>query len=826
MSREEVTAKLQEELSCSICLDCFRDPVSIHCGHNFCRSCIVTYWDVGKKKSFSCPECRETSRKKILHPSRELKNIAEIVPKLASKGMRERVCERHQEPLKLFCKDDHTPICVVCDKSKEHQGHMVLPMEEATQDYMEKMQVQMKTVKQEKEKLLGFIAMGATRRKESLKTINSEMKKMASAFKQAHQFLDEQLQLLQVQWTSLQAAVEKGQEEHATRLSEDISQLDSLIAEAERRWQQPETKFLQEVNFTLTRVKKRKFHESVEIFPELEERLDSLIRQNVAIAQSLQKFEDTLPSELENCQRDFRAHLQTARGAPPFEVEEEESRSLTAKRKKDKNVIVPARNINSPQYQRTAEGSVKPFDFDLCSGIPSTPPSQPGKKHSGRDERTRENQHLARIVDIVKCLNLDTLEDGGRMCEKHSELLKVFCKDDQIPICLVCDLSKEHRHHTVIPIEEAAQDYKEQFQMELKTWKQMRETLQALKLAEEGRSWKSLEKLGNEGKNIVSEFEQLHQFLDDQEELLLARLEQLEKDVLKEEKTITSRLSEEISNLSDLLSEIEEKYKQPVSEFLQDLKSTLNRCEKQKSQQTVEHSPDLEKRLDTFSEKSMHLKEILRKFKASLSIELESTSLLKEEPGVRKGRMRLFELPYAEVEKRGRRVNVTLDPDTANPFLVLSADQKSVRLGDIWQDVPENPERFDTYPCVLGCEGLTSGRHYWEVEVGSGRYWAVGFAKESVNRKGEISPSPEEQIWALQQFGDRLEALTCPVTILPLCRCLRRVQVFLDYEEDRVAFFDADTSALIYIFSPAIFSQERIFPWLWVWPGAELRLYQ
>lgn len=171
-------------------------------------------------------------------------------------------------------------------------------------------------------------------------------------------------------------------------------------------------------------------------------------------------------------------------------------------------------------------------------------------------------------------------------------------------------------------------------------------------------------------------------------------------------------------------------------------------------------------------------------------------------------------------------MNVTLNPDTANPFLILSADQKSVRLGDVWQDVSDNPERFDTYPCVLGCEGFTSGRHYWEVEAGSGRYWAAGFAKESVRRKGEIIPSPEEQIWALQQYGDYFEALTHPVTTLSLSSWPRRIQVFLDYEEDHVAFFDADTAALIYVFSPASFSQERVFPWLWVWPGTELRLYQ
>ncbi|XP_078244878.1 zinc finger protein RFP isoform X1 [Pogona vitticeps] len=440
-------------------------------------------------------------------------------------------------------------------------------------------------------------------------------------------------------------------------------------------------------------------------------------------------------------------------------------------------------------------------------------------------ESVAANPQLARVAEILGGLDLEGLE-GEPVCERHRELLKLFCQEDKIPICLVCDLSKEHRHHTVVPAEEATQDYKEQFQKELKMWKQRRKNLQALKEMENRRSWKFLEKLGSERMKIVSEFEQLHQFLEDQEEVLLTRLKQLEKEVITEERTIMSKLSEEISKLSDLISEMEEKYKQPVNEFLQDIKNTLSRCEEWKPQQPVGHSPELEKRLSNFCEQSTHLEEILRKFEEALSTELESRSLLDKELRARKGRRRLFILPEAEVEKRGRKVNVTLDPDTANPFLILSADQKSVKVGDMLQDVPDNPERFDPYPCLLGCEGLTSGRHYWEVEVGTGMYWAVGFAKESVKRKGRITPSPEEQIWALQQYGDHLEALTYPVTILTSSRGLRRIQVFVDYEEGQVAFFDADTSALIYLFSPAVFSQEKIFPWLWVWPGTELRLYQ
>ncbi|CAM5158544.1 unnamed protein product, partial [Eretmochelys imbricata] len=168
--------------------------------------------------------------------------------------------------------------------------------------------------------------------------------------------------------------------------------------------------------------------------------------------------------------------------------------------------------------------------------------------------------------------------------------------------------------------------------------------------------------------------------------------------------------------------------------------------------------------------------------------------------------------------------NVTLDPDTAHPQLVLSEGGKSVSQGDRWQDLPDNPERFDSWLCVLGCEGFTAGRHCWEVEVEGGGYWAVGVARESVGRKGEISCSPEGGIWAVERCGDQFRALTSPVTPLTLSRAPSRIWVCLDCDRGQVTFIDAGDEAPIFTFPPGSVPGERIRPWLWAWWGSRLRL--
>ncbi|XP_059580792.1 E3 ubiquitin-protein ligase TRIM39-like, partial [Alligator mississippiensis] len=156
-------------------------------------------------------------------------------------------------------------------------------------------------------------------------------------------------------------------------------------------------------------------------------------------------------------------------------------------------------------------------------------------------------------------------------------------------------------------------------------------------------------------------------------------------------------------------------------------------------------------------------------------------------------------------------VDVTLDPDTAHPNLVLSEDRKCVQHRDTRQDLPDTPERFDRCPCVLGLEGFTGGRRYWEVGVGDKTEWYVGVCRESVRRKGDVTLSPGRGYWVVWLEDGGHKPCTSPWTSLPVHVRPRRVGVFLDYEGGEVSFYNVTDRSHLFTFTDTFSGTLRPF---------------
>uniref|UniRef100_F6TC93 Uncharacterized protein n=1 Tax=Ornithorhynchus anatinus TaxID=9258 RepID=F6TC93_ORNAN len=152
------------------------------------------------------------------------------------------------------------------------------------------------------------------------------------------------------------------------------------------------------------------------------------------------------------------------------------------------------------------------------------------------------------------------------------------------------------------------------------------------------------------------------------------------------------------------------------------------------------------------------------------------------------------------------RVDMTLDVDTANPYLILSEDRRSVRCGTVPWNVPNNPERFYDTPCVLGVPSLTSGVHYWEVEVAGRTQWDLGVCRDSVNRKGKIELSPAAGYWVLSlRDGTQYWACGAHRINLHMVRPPLRVGVFVDVEAGDVTFYNLTDGTYVYTFANGSF---------------------
>ncbi|KAM8779726.1 zinc finger protein RFP [Rhynchonycteris naso] len=425
-----------------------------------------------------------------------------------------------------------------------------------------------------------------------------------------------------------------------------------------------------------------------------------------------------------------------------------------------------------------------------CWGAAETNVSCPQCRETFPQRHLRPNRHLANVTQLVKQLRTERPPSGpgGEMgvCEKHREPLKLYCEEDQMPICVVCDRSREHRGHSVLPLEEAVEGFKEQIQNQLDHLKRVKDLKKRRRAQGEQARAELLSLTQMEREKIIWEFEQMYHSLKEHEYRLLARLEELDLAIYNSINGAITQFSCNISQLSSLIAQLEEKQQQPTRELLQDIGDTLSRAERIRIPEPWITPPDLQEKIHIFAQKCLFMTESLKQFTEKMQSDMEKIQELRE--------AQLYS------------VDVTLDPDTAYPSLILSDNLRQVRYSYLQQDLPDNPERFNLFPCVLGSPCFIAGRHYWEVEVGDKAKWTIGVCEDSVCRKGGVTSAPQNGFWAVSLwYGKEYWALTSPMTALPLRTPLQRVGIFLDYDAGEVSFYNVTERCHTFTFSHATF---------------------
>ncbi|XP_072232689.1 E3 ubiquitin-protein ligase TRIM39-like [Leuresthes tenuis] len=384
---------------------------------------------------------------------------------------------------------------------------------------------------------------------------------------------------------------------------------------------------------------------------------------------------------------------------------------------------------------------------------------------------------LHKLIEPVK-----NLQD--RMCKKHERLLEMFCRDEQMCVCQFCT-ETEHKEHQTVTVEDESKERKVQMKQ---TGADLQQTTQErLKKAGEIKNCLKLSTLSAEKE--MTESDRLFASLS-------RSIEEIRAEVnieIKEKQEATERRAEEL--IGELQQEVTELQRRNTE--LEVLGNTEDHLHLLQSLPSLMSPPPTKQWMEIGIYPELCVGTVRRALsKLDVTLKNDLDRLKKEE-------MRRMQ-KYA--------VDVVLDPNTAHPNIVLSADGKQAGRGELLHIVPDNPQRFDPVICVLGKKGFLSGRFYFQVAVGQKTFWDLGVVKESVNRKGMITSTPENGFWTVRlRNGSEYRALDSPSVLLTLHEKPQTVGVFTDHEEGTVSFFDVDAGSHIYTFTGCLFS-ERIFP--------------
>ncbi|XP_074231494.1 tripartite motif-containing protein 75-like [Camelus bactrianus] len=389
-------------------------------------------------------------------------------------------------------------------------------------------------------------------------------------------------------------------------------------------------------------------------------------------------------------------------------------------------------------------------------------------RHPCQERHVRSNTQLGRMIDIARQLggrrSKRRRREEPRLCERHHQVLGLFCEDDLELLCPLCTQPPEHQGHVVRSVGEAAAHHRKRLGSYVEPLKTRVADAQSLVAAQDRKLLELREQVQRQRRELALEFGQLNRAVDREQEAVLERLVQEERDIQEQLGANVAAFSDHISTLKGLLQEVAERSVLPGVRLLRGIGGVLRRCEGLRCPAVY-----------------------------SFQLRREGCSLPPQHSALRKI-IQTF------------REDVSLDPETAHPSLLVSEDRKSATFLGRKRRAPRGARRFSAEPAVLGAQGFARGRRYWEVRLG-GPAWAVGVCADPADpapgtRTGR--PAGPGGRWTVRLRGGAYEAQG-PGGAVPLELKDRPggVGVYLDYELGAVSFYSVDDRSHLHSFSAA-----------------------
>ncbi|XP_036004553.1 E3 ubiquitin/ISG15 ligase TRIM25 isoform X2 [Fundulus heteroclitus] len=434
----------------------------------------------------------------------------------------------------------------------------------------------------------------------------------------------------------------------------------------------------------------------------------------------------------------------------------------------------------------------------------------------------------------------------GRTCSMHRRLMEVFCRTCQHCICAICFLEEHRTHKTVSVQTERLAKQKQVAKTEQEILNRIKE--KEIRLGDLRRKLEGVQNYADRERGDVEHLlDEVTGSLDRIRTQVVGGIQTQLEAVMSKGEGLLGRLEAELKQLTDRRATLEgQAISQDHISFLQSFDEATALQEDDQDEDEYEQGDfSLHFQLDdvksSLSDVKIKIDEIWMgevRPRAPRGSRGSTTSKDSFSPGDlvaaesmmslrgSKGSLRMSQWSLKDMKKtkhvsglkkaRLYMEDVTLNPVTAYPFLILSEDRKQVKRGEKLQFFRNSNQRFDVWSCVLAKEGFNSGRHYWEVSVGESKDWKLGVVSESAQRKGLFDMSPTSGYYGIWWSGSQLRALTPP----PLTKVkghhpkLRQVGVFLDVDEGQVSFYNVKSGTEIYSYHTNAEFTERMFPLL------------